>query len=81
MDTTNTVTKTHAIKLAHAFADYMHVRVSDLDTRIDYMIAATACKALSAAQLETGIELTDQDKLVKLAAHLKAVQLLFSKAS
>ena len=70
-----------AIELARVFAAYTNVRVADLDTRVDYMLAATAAKTLFKLQDELGVVITDQEKLIRLAAKLNNIADSYMKSS
>ena len=74
-----TLTEREAIQLALAYAAFTNVRVADLDTRVDYMLAATAAKTLFNVQDETGVVITDPEKLIRLATKLNGIAASFIK--
>tara|TARA_R110000764_G_scaffold61136_1_gene130680 strand:+ start:128 stop:373 length:246 start_codon:yes stop_codon:yes gene_type:complete len=76
-----TLTEKQAIQLALAYAAFVNVRVADLDTRVDYMLAATAAKTLFNVQDEIGVVITDQEKLIRLATKLKGIAASYIKES
>jgi len=68
-----TVTETQAIALAIAFSEYSKVRIADLDTRTDYMLAAQVAKVLFHVQDEVGVVVTDPERLIRLSTRLDGI--------
>jgi hypothetical protein len=68
-----TLSEKQAIQLALAYAAFTNVRIADLDTRVDYMLAATAAKTLFNVQSEVGVVITDPEKLIRLATKLNNI--------
>ena len=56
------VSPEQARALAFAYANYVKVRPSELDTVLDVELAISFCRTLNSAQESTGIEMTSSVK-------------------
>ena len=58
------ISKRQAARLAHAYANYREIRVSDLDNADDCTYAIDTTCFLIDTQVKLGIELVDEKRLV-----------------
>jgi len=67
------INKEQGARLAIAFAEYSKIRVSEVHTRTDYLLAASTAKVLFNVQYETGVVVADQTNLIDLYTRLNSM--------